>query len=254
MPRIAADLTMLFREHPFLERFDRAAEAGFTGVEFSLEPGTEPAVIDEAVRRAGVEVAHVGLVADGGSERLGSGAGRDRLLADIDRVVRAASLLEPGTIGLPTGISSAVDVPRPLLVSDIAEAARRLGDLGVGLVVGPPGVGGRRDAAIGTVGEGVEVLDAVGRPDVGLGYDLYRSLLAGENPFTVLTLHGPRIDHVRVADVPGGHEPGTGRFDFDLFFDKLDEAGYAGWVGLGYRPSSDTASSLRYVRERGLLG
>lgn len=96
--------------------------------------------------------------------------------------------------------------------------------------------------------EALEIIREVDDPAVGLLYDLYHSIVMGEDPRQVLAGAGQLVGHVHVADVPGRHEPGTGTIDWPLHLAALRSAGYAGAIGLEYMPSRDTESSLELIR------
>jgi hydroxypyruvate isomerase len=97
--------------------------------------------------------------------------------------------------------------------------------------------------------EALEVIDDVADPAVRLLYDLYHSIVMGEDPKEVLALSGHLVGHVHIADVPGRHEPGTGTIDWPLQLAALRSAEYSGAIGLEYKPSRDTQSSLEFIRQ-----
>lgn len=258
MTRLAANLTMLFREHDFFERFDRAAEAGFTGGEFFFPYAHDLDRIAEALERNGLELVLFNLPVgdyEAGERGYVAQAGREaEFRGDLARAVSAIERLRPAHVNTPSGPAPRTAQSRNTLVANLSDAAIAVHAAGSGLVVEPINRGDVPQAYIDTVEEGVRVLDEAGDDTIGIQYDLYHSLRAGEDPFAVLDQHLERIHHIQVADVPGRHEPGTGAFDFDRFFDALDASDYPGWVSLEYHPLHETAASLAYVRERGLLG
>jgi len=100
--------------------------------------------------------------------------------------------------------------------------------------------------------EALEVINDVDDPAVRLLYDLYHSIVMGEDPQQVLAGSGHLVGHVHVADVPGRHEPGTGTIDWPLQLAALRSAEYSGAIGLEYKPSRDTESSLDLIRQLNL--
>jgi len=100
--------------------------------------------------------------------------------------------------------------------------------------------------------EALEVINDVDDPAVRLLYDLYHSIVMGEDPQQVLAGSGHLVGHVHVADVPGRHEPGTGTIDWPLQLAALRSAEYSGAIGLEYKPSRDTESSLELIRQLNL--
>ena len=256
--RIAANLTMLFREYDFFERFDRAAEAGFTGVEFFFPYAHDPERIADALERNGLQLVLFNLPVgdwDAGERGYVAQTGREaEFRADLARAVAAIERLHPLRVNTPSGPAPRTDASRATLVANLTAAAAAVNAAGAGLVVEPINRDDVPGAYVHTVAEGVEVLDEVGSAGAGIQYDVYHSLRAGEDPFAVLDAFAERIHHIQISDVPGRHEPGTGAFDFDRFFERLEASGYDGWVSLEYHPLDSTADSFRYFRERGLLG
>ena len=96
--------------------------------------------------------------------------------------------------------------------------------------------------------EALDIVDEVGSPGLKLLYDLYHSVTMGEDPSSVLRERLDRVRHVQIADVPGRHEPGSGRIDWPTTLAWLRANGYGGWIGLEYAPSGDSAASLAFVR------
>jgi hydroxypyruvate isomerase len=94
----------------------------------------------------------------------------------------------------------------------------------------------------------LQVLDDVARPNLRLQFDLYHAHLMGLDLAECLRRHEGRIGHIQLADAPGRHEPGTGVIPVEKILEQLDHAGYAGWIGLEYRPSADTISSIAWAR------
>lgn len=255
--RIAANLTMLFREYDFFERFDRAAEAGFTGVEFFFPYAHDLDRIADAVDRNDLQLVLFNLPVgdwDAGERGYVAQTGREaEFRRDLGRAVTAIERLHPLRVNTPSGPAPQNADSHSTLVANLAVATAAVNEAGAGLVVEPINRDDVPGAYVHTVAEGVAVLDEVGSPGVGIQYDVYHSLRAGEDPFAVLEAYADRIHHVQISDVPGRHEPGTGTFDFDRFFDDLEASVYDGWVSLEYHPLDATTDSLRYFRERGLL-
>ncbi len=257
MTRIAANLTMLFREHPFLERFDRAAEAGFTGVEFFFPYGHDHDAIADAVERNGLDLVLFNLpVGDYAAGERGFVAqeGREAEFAHaVERGVASASRLRPDRVNTPSGPAPDEPASYERLRANLALAADALEAVGSALVVEPicrldvPG------ALISTTAAAARLLEEIDRPSVGIQYDVYHSLRAGEDVFEVLDTYLPLIHHIQISDVPGRHQPGTGSVDFDRFFEVMGSSTYTGWVSLEYHPEGPTLESLDWFRERGLL-
>jgi hydroxypyruvate isomerase len=223
MPRLAANLTMLFTELPFLDRFDAAAAAGFRAVE-CIAPYVVPA---QAVR--------------------------DRLEAlSLDLARHYAQATGARTLHLMAG-KIAPDADRAAwtrtLVENVRLAADTLAADGVTIVLEPintrvdiPGYFYDTTAAV------LAVMDAADRPNVKLLYDIYHmQIMEGDLARTLERLL-PRIGHVQIADNPGRGEPGTGEISYPWLLSRLDALGYDGWVGCEYRPAGETTAGLGWAK------
>jgi hydroxypyruvate isomerase len=98
----------------------------------------------------------------------------------------------------------------------------------------------------------LRLLDEVGLPNVRVQYDIYHAQREEGELTATFRKHLARIGHIQIADNPGRHQPGTGEINFPFLFRQLDECGYAGWIGLEYIPSPNTAASLAWLREYGI--
>lgn len=256
--RLAANLTMLFTEYPFLERFDRARDAGFDTVEFFFPYGLNHNAIGEALRRNELELCLFNLPLgdwDAGERGfVAQPARRADFATGLGRALDSAALLHPAHINTPSGPAPEAPESREALVGNLRLAAQTLADAGVGLVMEPINRIDVPGAYISTVDRAIDVIDEVGHPNLQIQYDTYHSVRAGEDPLAVLTEHLPRIGHIQISDVPGRHEPGSGNVDFPRLFQLLDERGYPGWVSLEYHPSSRTENSFGFLKAQGFLG
>ena len=257
MVNIAANLTMLYTEHPFLERFDRAADDGFTAVEFFFPYGLPADDIQDALARNGQELVLFNLpLGDWDAGERGFVGRPDRtadFAAGLAEAVAYARVLHPARINTPSGPAPDTAESFETLVSNFSLAASTLAAEGVGLVIEPINRFDVPGALVSTVPRAVELLDRVGNDNFGIQYDLYHSVRAGEDPFQIVAEYLPRIRHIQIADVPGRHQPGTGALDFERFFAALDDGGYEGWVSLEYHPEGLTGESFGFFRSAGLL-
>lgn len=258
MPRLAANLTMLFTEYPPLERFLRAAEAGFTGVEYLL-PYNDPA---EDVRVA-LDAAELFLVlmnlpagdwAAGDRGIAAQPARRDEFKQGIKLASDYARVLHPPRMNCLAGRIGSEPDAMEVLVDNVRHAAAALELLDIQLVVEPVNSQDVEGFAIPTTQAALDLIAAVDHPNLGLQFDVYHSLRMGEDPVAFIRDHGREISHIQVADVPGRHQPGTGSIDFVELFATIDQSGYDGWVSLEYVPEGPTESGFGLLREMGLLG
>ncbi len=260
MPRIAANLTMLFTEYPFLERFDRAAAAGFTAVEFLFPYEHDVAEIERAIERNGLSLVLFNLPAGdwaGGERGIAcQPAKQEDFRAGVEQAVAVGRRLKVPQINCLAGKRDPATSPertRAILIDNLRFAASRLQDAGITLLVEPVNTHDIPDFAIPTAADALDLIDTVDHPNVRLQLDIYHALRMGEDPIQLVGDHRDRIAHLQVADVPGRHQPGTGEVDFGALFREIDAAGYDGWVSLEYNPEGPTEDGFGLVRELGLL-
>ncbi|MFO0297127.1 MAG: hydroxypyruvate isomerase [Pseudomonadota bacterium] len=254
MPRFAANLSMLFTEVPFLERFERAARAGFLSVEVQFPYEAPAAVVrDRLVSNRLRMVLHNLPAGDWAAGDRGIAADPARTAEFRQGVARAleyATVLQVPRLNclagkLPAGVTAAEG--RATLVANLRYAAAALQAAGLTLLIEPinrfdvPGfVVQRSDDAIALMGE-------VGAPNLKLQYDVYhQQRTEGELAATIERLL-PRIGHIQVADNPSRHEPGTGEIAWPFLLAHLDRIGYAGHVGCEYKPAGATEAGLNWM-------
>ena len=254
MPRFAANLSMLFTEVPFLERFELAARAGFAAVEYQF-PYEAPA----AQIRARLDVNGLAMVLHNlpagdwaaGDRGLAALPGRvDEFRAGVPRAIAYAHALGVTQLNCLAGIAPAgidADTVHRTLVDNLRFAARALAAEGLKLLVEPINTFDIPGFVVNRTAQCVALLDEVGAANAFVQYDAYHAQrMEGELAGT-LARHLPRIAHVQVADNPGRHEPGTGEIRFDFLFAELDRLGYAGWIGCEYRPAGRTDVGLDWL-------
>lgn len=256
MPRFAANLTMLFCEVPFLERFAAARRAGFGAVEF-VSPYEHPAAdVAAAARDARVEVALFNLPA-------GDWAKGDRGMAcdparaaefreGVDRALAYAGALSCPRLHAMAGIRPP-GVPEPELraayVARLRLAATALAAEGRTLLV--EGINTRDMPGYYLNGsrQAFGLMDEVGAPNLHYLYDVYHMQIMEGDLAPTIEARLPRIGHVQIADTPGRHEPGTGEIAYRFLLRHLDRIGYRGIVGCEYRPLGRTEDGLGWMKE-----
>lgn len=256
MPRFTPNLTMLFTEHAFLDRFAAARDAGFTHVELQF-PYAHPAeAVARAAHRAGVQVELFNLPAgnwQGGDRGIAALAGREaEFRAGVPLALRYAQALGTGRINALAGIVPAAARPAAFEVLDanLRFAAESLATQGVSLVVEAINGYDVPGFLLQISGDVLTVLDRLQPLQVRMQFDIYHMQRSQGELVGNLTRHLPRIGHVQIADAPGRHEPGTGEIRHEFVLAALDALGYDGFVGLEYVPRTDTLSSLRFLADR----
>lgn len=257
MPKLAANLTMLFTEYPVLERFDRAAAAGFAGVELLFPYTEEPAQVQDALGRNGVELVLFNL--PGGDWAAGDRgvaaqpARRQEFGEGLKQAVAYASTLRPRRINCLAGKLGPGDDALVVLAENIEMAAGALDQVGVQLTVEPVNPHDVPGFALPTTQSVLDLISSLDSRNVGLQYDIYHAMRMDEDPFAFIADHGAEISHIQIADVPGRHQPGTGEIDFAHLFETIDDSGYTGWVSLEYAPEGPTEEGFGHLRELGYL-
>ncbi len=258
MLRFAANLTMLYPEYPFFERFDRAAEAGFKAVEFFFPYGTAANKFSDVLARNAQELVLFNMPLgnwDAGDRGFAAQPARKaEFQAGIAQAVEYGKALHPPRINCPSGPLQPESAPYPTLIENMTMMANAFKDIGIQLVVEPINHNDVPGAVISTVEQALALFDKVDSDNIAVQYDLYHSIRAGEDPFEVLGTHMERIAHIQIADVPGRHQPGSGAVDFEKLFTLIDNSGYQGYVSLEYHPHGPTDDSLMALRRMGVLG
>ena len=254
MPRFAANVSMLFTEAPFLDRFALAARAGFAAVECQFPYEAPAAEIRARLDDHGLAMVLHNLPAgdwaagDRGLAGLPDRAGEFR--AGVPRAIAYAHALGVKQLNCLAGIAPAgvdAEAVHRTLVDNLRFAARALAAEGLALLVEPINTFDIPGFIVNRTAQCVALLDEVGEANAFVQYDAYHmQRMEGELAGT-LARHLPRIAHVQVADNPGRHEPGTGEIRFEFLFAQLDRLGYGGWVGCEYRPAGRTDVGLDWM-------
>src|SRR5205814_2580166 len=139
-----------------------------------------------------------------------------------------------------------------LYAVDLAWAAAKAKAAGIGLVIEPLNPRDAPGYLLNTQEQGAAIVAAIGRDRIALQFDIYHCQTAQGDVATRLEKLMPFIGHMQLADVPGRHEPGTGEVGWELLLRRIDELGYAGWVGWEYAPIGDTAEGLAWRKRYGV--
>ena len=255
MPKLAANISMLFTEIPFLQRFAAAARAGFRAVEYQYPYEWPARDIAAAARDAGVEVV-LHNMPPGDPQRGERGTtcltGREpRFRADLERAIEYAKPVGCTSLHLMAGVVPA-GADRTALhatyVSNLKHAARRLGELGMRLLIEPLSEKTVANCFLRSSSQAAQVLDEVGAGNAHIQYDLFHMQIMEGNLAATVERLLPRIGHMQIADVPARHEPGTGEINFDFMLGHIDRVGYSGWIGCEYNPRGDTVEGLKWAQ------
>jgi hydroxypyruvate isomerase len=256
MPRFAANLSMMFNEHVFLDRFQAAADHGFKAVEY-LFPYDFPAdVVAERLAASGLKQALFNMPPGdwaAGDRGLASlPARRDEFRRSVETALHYARVIGAPLLHMMAGLSDARDPAAAAAFREaLAFAADRTAEEGVGLVIEP--INGRDMPGyfLNDFDRALDLIGDLGHPNVRLQFDVYHRQILHGDVLVGLEKAMPLIGHVQIASVPRRHEPGTGELDDFRIFEALDALGYDGYVGCEYRPERDTVAGLGWLTRAG---
>ena len=254
MLRYSANLTMLFNEVPFLERFERAAAAGFRAVEFLFAHNVDQDGVGRELGRHGLELVlfdpEGGDFAGGDRGYLCDPGRRDHLLKTIEDAIATARRLGCRRLNVLAGnrVDGAGDAEmRRTVVENLKRAAPIARAAGITLLIEALNTWESPRYFLDRSRLGLEIVREVGEPNVRFQYDCYHMQRMEGQLIETMTKNLEWIGHVQIADVPGRHEPGTGEVNYANVLRALETARYDGCVGLEYRPSAKTEDSLAWL-------
>ncbi len=258
MLKFAANLSFLFNELPFIQRFEAAARAGFKAVEY-MSPYVLPAAeISAALTTNGLTQALFNLPAgdwERGERGLACVPGRDdEFKQGVARAIKYAEALNCPKINCLAGLlpaSTAHADARKTMVANLKYAAAELKHAGIMLVTEPINSFDMPGYFVNYTAEAIAIIDDVGADNLFVQYDVYHAQRMEGDLANTLSKHIARIGHVQIADNPGRHEPGSGEINYPYLLNHIDALGYNGWIGCEYKPQSTTVAGLdwraRYV-------
>ena len=251
MPKFAANLSMLFTEVPFLDRFEPAAVAGFSAVEFLFPYAFSVADIQQRLRAHGLTLVLHNLPAgnwEAGERGIACLPDRvDEFRAGVAQAIEYATALGVPQLNClagkaPAGVDDAL--LRQTFIANLKFAAAALKQAGLKLLIEPinhydiPGFYLNRTA------QAVAILDEVGAENAYVQYDIYHAQRMEGELAATMQKYLARIGHIQLADNPGRNEPGTGEINYPFLFAHLDRIGYGGWIGCEYKPATTTQAGL----------
>ncbi|MPT23225.1 MAG: hydroxypyruvate isomerase [Starkeya sp.] len=256
MPRFAANLTMLFNEVPFLDRFEKAAAAGFTGVEY-LFPYDFP--VEELVAKLKAnnlkQVLHNLPAGNWGAGERGIAILPERVdefRAGVDKAIDYATALGCPQVNILAGIAPA-GADRELLhntfVNNLKFAAPKIKEAGLKLLIEPINTRDIPGFFLNYTKQAKAIIEEVGSDNLFIQYDIYHMQIMEGDLARTIEANLSQIAHIQLADNPGRNEPGTGEINYPFLFRHLDAIGYEGWVGCEYKPKGETAAGLGWLKE-----
>lgn len=262
MPRFCANLGFLFTEAAFHDRFERAAQAGFAGVEYMFPYAYPATELARLLRENRLQQVLFNLPAGdwaAGERGLAALPGREAEFREgVEQAIDYARQLGCTRVNALAGIPPAGhrgEEIRATLIGNLRHAAPRLAAAGIQLLVEP--INSRVDMPgfwIDTPRKALSLIEAVAEPNLWLQYDVYHAQIMEGDLARTIENQFDRIAHVQIADNPGRHEPGSGEINYPYLFALLDRLRYAGWVGCEYRPLAGSEAGLVWLERSGAPG
>ncbi len=256
MTKLCANLTMLYNEIDFMDRFGAAAEDGFTGVEYLFPYAFQSRDISARLKDLGlIQVLHNLPAGNWDQGERGIAVLPDRVAEfrdGVEQAIEYASVLGCKQINCLAGITPdgvETEKVREVFLENISFAASKLKSAGIALLIEAintrdiPGffLNGTRQTA--------DLIAATGHDNIFIQYDIYHMQIMEGDIAPTIQQYLPDIKHIQLADNPGRHEPGTGEINYPFLFDYIDGLGYSGWIGCEYKPATTTKEGLDWAKK-----
>ena len=255
MPKFAANLSMMFNEVPFLDRFAAAADCGFKGVEFLFPYEHAPEVVEKQLRDHGLEMVLFNMPpGDWGKGERGitSIPGREEeFRAGVDKALLYAERLGNVRLHAMAGIPPAGSDPaacRATLIENLKYAAAKLAPRGITLLLEAINTRDMPGFFVSTQADSHSICSAAGAPNLKMQMDLYHMQVMEGDLAMKLKKYAPHCGHIQIAGAPERHEPDTGEVRYEHLYRVIDDIGYTGWLGCEYRPAGKTVDGLGWFR------
>ncbi|MFN4004893.1 MAG: hydroxypyruvate isomerase [Hylemonella sp.] len=255
MPQFAANLTMLFTEVPFLERFAAARAAGFDAVEYLFPYAYDKNELAGLLKTHGLKQVLHNLPAgnwDAGERGIACHPDRvDEFRAGVDKAIEYATALGCPQVNclagkVPAGVTR--EQAHATFVANLKFAADKLKKAGLKLLIEPINSYDIPGFFLNYTTQAAAILDEVGSDNLYIQYDIYHAQRMEGELAATMQKHLPRIAHIQLADNPGRNEPGTGEIHYPFLFRHLDAIGYQGWIGCEYKPKTTTVEGVGWIK------
>jgi hydroxypyruvate isomerase len=255
MPKFSANLSMMFTDADFLSRFERAANSGFTGIEFMFPYDFDKQVIIEKLQKHKLQVVLHNLPAgnwDAGERGLACLPDRvQEFQNSVGQAIEYAKALKCPRLNCMAGLTPknyTLEKTKQTYVDNLRFAAAALDNEGIHLMIEPINYVDIPGFHLNYTSQALDIIKEVGHPNLYLQYDIYHAQMLEGNLTQTIRDNIKLIEHLQLADVPGRHEPGTGEINFTNLFRFIDDSGYNGWIGCEYKPTGKTEDGLDWVR------
>lgn len=255
MLRFAANLSLLFTELPWLDRFEAAKQNGFEAVEIQFPYVLSAEEIRRVLRNNDLKLVMFNVDADtllqGGEGLAAVPEKREQFKAAVARAVAYAEVLKPEAVNVLPGRcldSARLDEYRKTFKENLRHAADAFSGLGVKTVFEAVNRFDMPGFILDSSRQMLEVIAEAEHTNLAMQYDIYHMSRMGEDCAAFLREHLDQVGHIQFADCPGRGEPGSGGVDFETLFGIIEAASYDGWVGAEYRPAGNTGISLDWLK------
>ncbi len=255
MPKFAANLSMMFTEYPFLDRFEQAAKAGFKGVEFLFPYDFDPADLARRLKDHGLSQALINMPPgdwDAGDRGMAAIPGREaEFRATVEIALRYAQALGCKKLhamaGLfPEGAERAVY--EETYIANLRHAADRCAEAGITVLSESLNHRNVPGYFLSSVRQSEALIDRVNRPNAKVQLDIYHAQITGGDLTRLIESLAGKFAHVQIASVPDRHEPDEGEINYPHIYAVLEKAGYRDWIGCEYMPRAATHDGLGWLR------
>jgi hydroxypyruvate isomerase len=255
MPRFAANLTMLFTEVPFMDRFAAARGAGFTAVEYLFPYAYAKDELTAALKSNGLQQVLHNLPAgdwEAGDRGIACDPARvAEFRAGVEKAIEYATALGCPRVNCLAGKRPSAVSPeqaQKAFIDNLKFAAPALKSAGIELLIEPINPFDIPGFFLNRTDQALAIIDAVGSDNLRVQYDIYHAQRTEGELGNTLKTHLGKIGHIQLADNPGRHEPGTGEINYPWLFEHLDAIGYTGWIGCEYKPKTTTVQGLDWLK------
>ena len=255
MPKFNANLSMMFNEVDFLERFGAAAKAGFKAVEFLVPYAYEPAQLAELVRKNNLQVVLFNMPPgdwNAGERGMACDPSRvDAFQEGVGKAVEFAKVLDCKQIhcmaGLrPRGVGEVQ--MRETYIANLQFAGKELAKHGINLLIEAINTRDIPGFYLNYSRQAFDIMHYANVPNLRFQYDIYHMQIMEGDLTPTIEKNLDKIGHMQLADTPGRHEPGTGEINYPFLFSQIDKLGYQGWIGCEYRPAGNTEAGLGWMK------
>ena len=256
MPRFAANLSMLYPQHDFLERFSAAAADGFKGVEYLFPYAHSAAEIKRRLDDNGLMQALFNAPPgdwDNGERGIASLPGREgEFRSGFQKALEYAAVLGNDRIHVMAGLLPSEDLRQKhhgVYLENLRHAAEQAAKVGVTVLIEPINTRDIPGFFLNRQDQGQAIRKEVGADNLLVQFDCYHCQIVEGDVTTKLRRDFAGVGHIQIAGVPDRHEPDLGEVNYPWLFEEIDRLGYTGWVGCEYRPRGDTSEGLQWLRD-----